>query len=62
MIETQPLAGRAAIAAGGALDIGRAVALALAEELAATVRFLCPPEAACITGQTINVNGGGYLP
>ncbi len=32
------------------------------EEVAATVRFLCLPEAAYITGQTIHVNGGSYLP
>ncbi len=32
------------------------------EEVAAMVRFLCLPEAAYITGQTIHVNGGGYLP
>lgn len=30
-------------------------------EMAATVRFLCQPEAAYITGQTIHVNGGLYL-
>jgi 3-oxoacyl-[acyl-carrier protein] reductase len=32
------------------------------EEVAAMVRFLCLPESAYITGQTIHVNGGGYLP
>jgi len=30
-------------------------------EMAGTVRFLCQPEAAYITGQTIHVNGGLYL-
>lgn len=30
-------------------------------EMAATVRFLCQPEAAYITGQTIHVNGGLYF-
>ena len=31
------------------------------DEIAAMVRFLCQPEAAYITGQTIHVNGGMYL-
>ncbi|MSQ48214.1 MAG: SDR family oxidoreductase [Deltaproteobacteria bacterium] len=32
------------------------------EEIAATVAFLLSPDAAFITGQTIHVNGGSYLP
>jgi NAD(P)-dependent dehydrogenase (short-subunit alcohol dehydrogenase family) len=32
------------------------------EEIAGTVAFLCSEEAAYITGQTIHVNGGLYLP
>lgn len=32
------------------------------EEIAATVAFLCSDDAAYITGQTIHVNGGLYLP
>jgi NAD(P)-dependent dehydrogenase (short-subunit alcohol dehydrogenase family) len=32
------------------------------EEIAATVAFLCSEDAAYITGQTIHVNGGWYLP
>ncbi len=32
------------------------------EEVAATVAFLCSDDAAFITGQTIHVNGGEYLP
>jgi 3-oxoacyl-[acyl-carrier protein] reductase len=32
------------------------------EEVAAMVRMLCGPDARYITGQTIHVNGGGYLP
>ncbi|MEX0751528.1 MAG: SDR family oxidoreductase [Xanthobacteraceae bacterium] len=32
------------------------------EDVAATVRFLCGPGARYITGQTIHVNGGAYLP
>jgi 3-oxoacyl-[acyl-carrier protein] reductase len=32
------------------------------EEIAATVAFLCSADAAYITGQTIHVNGGWYLP
>jgi len=31
------------------------------EEVAAMVRMLCGPDARYITGQTIHVNGGGYL-
>ena len=32
------------------------------EEIAVTVAFLFSDEAAFITGQTIHVNGGEYLP
>jgi 3-oxoacyl-[acyl-carrier protein] reductase len=32
------------------------------EELAAMVRMLCGPNARFVTGQSIHVNGGGYLP
>ncbi len=32
------------------------------EEIAAMVRYLCLPEARYITGQTIHVSGGRYLP
>ena len=32
------------------------------EEVAAMVRFLCGPGARYITGQTLHVNGGAYLP
>ena len=31
------------------------------DEIAATIRFLCQPAAAYITGQTVHVNGGMYL-
>jgi len=33
----------------------------LPEEIARTVKFLCSDEAAYITGQVINVNGGLYM-
>jgi 3-oxoacyl-[acyl-carrier protein] reductase len=32
------------------------------EEIAAMVRMLCGPDARYITGQSIHVNGGGYMP
>ena len=32
------------------------------EELTACVRYLCGPEAGYVTGQTLHVNGGRYLP
>ena len=34
----------------------------LPEEIAAVVRMLCGPEGRYITGQSIHVNGGGYMP
>lgn len=34
----------------------------LPEELAAMVRMLCGPDARYITGQSIHVNGGGWMP
>ena len=39
--------------------IGR---LGLPAEVAAMVRMLCGPDARYITGQSIHVNGGGYMP
>jgi 3-oxoacyl-[acyl-carrier protein] reductase len=39
--------------------IGR---LGTPDEVAAMVRMLCGPDARYITGQSIHVNGGGYLP
>jgi len=32
------------------------------DEVAAAVRFLCGPGARYITGQSVHVNGGGYMP
>jgi 3-oxoacyl-[acyl-carrier protein] reductase len=32
------------------------------QEIAAVVRMLCGPDARYITGQTIHVNGGGFMP
>jgi len=32
------------------------------EEIAAMVRMLCGPDARYLTGQTIHINGGGWLP
>jgi 3-oxoacyl-[acyl-carrier protein] reductase len=32
------------------------------DEVASMVRFLCGPEARYLTGQTMHVNGGAFLP
>jgi len=40
------------------IPLGR---IADANEIAATVAFLCSQEAGYITGQTLNVNGGMYF-
>lgn len=32
------------------------------DEIAAMIRFLCSPEARYVTGQTIHVNGGAFMP
>jgi len=42
----------------GVPPLGR---LGLPEEVAAMVRMLCGPDARYVTGQSIHVNGGGYL-
>jgi 3-oxoacyl-[acyl-carrier protein] reductase len=42
----------------GKIPLGR---LGKPEEIAATVVFLASPQAAYITGNTINVNGGMYM-
>ena len=45
---------------GGQLNlVGR---LGQPEEVAAVVAMLCRPASAYLTGQSIHVNGGGYLP
>ncbi len=44
---------------GGRAPLGR---LGRPEEVAAMVRYLCRPESAYMTGQTLHVNGGRYLP
>ena len=46
-------------AASGRIPMGRQ---GEPEEIAATVRFLCTPGAGYITGQTVHVNGGLYMP
>jgi 3-oxoacyl-[acyl-carrier protein] reductase len=43
----------------GAIPLGR---LGTAEEVAHAVVFLCSEQAAYITGETLNVNGGMYMP
>jgi 3-oxoacyl-[acyl-carrier protein] reductase len=49
---------RPAATGGAAIPLGR---MGRPEEIAATVRHLCLPDGAYITGQTIHVNGGVFL-
>ncbi len=46
-------------ALAGALPLGR---LGRPEEIADAITFLASPMASFITGQTLHVNGGGYMP
>ena len=52
-------AGTAPVLPGDASLVGR---LGQPEEIAAAVLYLCLPEAGYVTGQTLHVNGGRYLP
>jgi len=54
-----PGAPPAPAARSGAPPIGRR---GMPEEVAAMVRMLCGPDARYITGQSIHVNGGGFMP
>jgi len=54
-----PGAPAAPSARSGAAPIGRR---GLPEEVAAMVRMLCGPDGRYITGQSIHVNGGGFMP
>ncbi len=74
-IELAPAGIRVNCLSPGIIETGRELTPALAQaaarvplgrlgeigEIAATVRFLCSPGGAYITGQTIQVNGGAYL-
>lgn len=74
-IELAPAGIRVNCLSPGIIETGRDLTPALAQaatrvplgrlgeigEIAATVRFLCSPGGAYITGQTIQVNGGAYL-
>ncbi len=52
-------AGTLPVHPAGASLVGR---LGRPEEIAAAVLYLCLPEAAYVTGQSLHVNGGRYLP
>ncbi len=56
---TRELADEQREALAGQIPLGR---LGTAEEVAAAVVFLASPAAAYITGETIHVNGGMYMP
>ncbi|UCH41758.1 MAG: 3-oxoacyl-ACP reductase FabG [Gammaproteobacteria bacterium] len=56
---TRELAEEQREALAGQIPLGR---LGAAEEVAAAVVFLASPSAAYITGETIHVNGGMYMP
>ena len=44
------------------IQSGRFTGRNLAQAFSSAVRYLCSPDAAYVTGQTLHVNGGRYLP
>jgi NAD(P)-dependent dehydrogenase (short-subunit alcohol dehydrogenase family) len=53
---------RLAIVTGAARNIGGKSGHAGANKRAHVIASLCHPDAGYVTGQTVHVNGGGYLP
>jgi 3-oxoacyl-[acyl-carrier protein] reductase len=53
---------RSATAGRGIQQVGPVGREGIPEDVAVAVRMLCQPQASYITGQTIHVSGGLYMP
>lgn len=52
------LKGKVTVVTGGSRDIGRAISVSLAKEVADLVTYLAGDETSFLTGNNVDINGG----